>query len=306
VNTPLPRFLQVLYVFIAFACSGLSVSAEEHTLSLRILGSGGPGYNASRAESSVLVRYGSIEILVDMGNGTLAGLSEAGIRPNQLEALFITHHHLDHTQEFMPVLAGSLLGRKAPALVGPQGINVLAASTQSFYQNDITYRRSNIGVAGATPVPEVREVSGGEQFTIDGIDVRCARVNHTIETIAYRFDAAGKSIVISGDLYFSENLITLAQDVDVLVVDSGSLARTSREEKNPRQAIGPTPARANTQGQSHSTLEELIAMLSAANAKVVILTHLPNKPIDEEAVKAVFATAGINSIIIFAVDGMEL
>ena len=299
-------FLRVILFLTAFTYSSLSVSADENTLSLIILGSGGPGYNASRAEASVLIRYGDIEILVDMGNGTLAGLSEAGTRPNQLEALFITHHHLDHTQEFMPILAGALLGRKAPVIVGPEGINALADCTQSFYKDDITYRRANMGVTGAIPVPEVREVSGGEQFYIYDISVTCAGVNHTIETIAYRFDAAGRSIVVSGDLYYSENLISLAQGADILVLDSGSLAGAGQGKPNPRQTSSTDPARASTQGQSHSTLEELIAMLIDTDVKFVVLTHLPNKPINEEAVKAAFAAAGIDSVILFATDGMEL
>jgi len=47
-------------------------------------------------------------------------------------------------------------------------------------------------------------------------------------------------------------------------------------------------------------------MLIDTDVKFVVLTHLPNKPINEEAVKAAFAAAGIDSVILFATDGMEL
>lgn len=286
------RFRQVVGTLLLLVLG----NAYGDDVSVRILGSGGPGYNAERAEAAVLVRFGDVKFLVDMGNGTLAGLSKAAVRPGQLAALFITHHHIDHNQELIPVFASALLGRNAPTVVGPAGTQTQTDFASTFYRNDVAYRRANIGIPGAAPHAEVREVKGGEEFTLHGIAIKTLAVNHSVETIAYRFEKDGKSVVVSGDLYYSESLVALAQNVDILVIDGGPVSI-------PRgRTIESTKARP----RSHSTFDEIIAMLAKANAKTVVLNHLPARAINETAVRDAITHAGIRSQIVFAYDGLEL
>ena len=284
------RLLSVLF----FALIGSAVGADEG-VSVRILGSGEPGYNAERAEAAVLVSFGAEQLLVDMGNGTQAGLSKAGLRAPQLAALIITHHHIDHNQELIPILANALLRQTAPMAVGPAGIKAQADFARNFYQEDIAYRRANIGTPGSIPIPEVKEIKGGEEFTLGGITVKTAAVNHSIETIAYRFEKDGKSVVVSGDLYYSESLIKLAKNADILVLDGSPASmpngRGSAQNGKPR---------------SHSTFDEIITMVKESSAKTVVLNHLPNRAIDEAAVRAAFTKAGVASQIVFAYDGQVL
>ena len=84
-----PRMILNLtgFLFTTLLSPILSAQAADTGFSLRILGSGGPGYNPQRAEPSVLLRLGDDLILVDMGNRTQAGLAEAGVRRNELSAL---------------------------------------------------------------------------------------------------------------------------------------------------------------------------------------------------------------------------
>ena len=53
----------------------------------------------------------------------------------------------------------------------------------------------------------------------DNVKVTAAIVEHPLvpTTFAYRFDGADRSIVISGDTHRADNLVKLAQGVDVLV-----------------------------------------------------------------------------------------
>ncbi len=46
-----------------------------------------------------------------MGNGTQANLNKLGVNIRKLSALFFTHHHLDHNEEFVPIFIRSLLGK---------------------------------------------------------------------------------------------------------------------------------------------------------------------------------------------------
>ena len=75
-----------------------------------------------------------------MGNGTQARLNEAGIRPRQLNALFFTHHHLDHNEEFAPIFIGVLLGGQPFLIAGPEKTKAYVQAITSLYDEDIEYR----------------------------------------------------------------------------------------------------------------------------------------------------------------------
>ena len=285
--------------FTAMVVSASLVQAAD--LKVQILGSGGPGYNPQRAEASVLIRTGDADLLVDMGNGTAAALDKAGVRANSLAALMMTHHHIDHDQEFAPLLVNTLLGPQGPAVIGPSGTQTLTDFVTGFYKEDIAYRRSNGGRTAAFPLPSVREVHGGESFDLLGMAVKTAAVKHTIETVAYRFDSNGKSVVVSGDLYYSESLAVLAKNADLLIIDSGGVAAVGRVADSGQVARN---GGANTE-RSHSTAEELVKMVADANVKAVVLTHFGQRPVDEDAVRRLFA-ASTDCKVVFAVDMLEL
>lgn len=296
--------------FAAMVVSASLVQAAD--LKVQILGSGGPGYNPQRAEASVLIRAGDADLLVDMGNGTAAALDKAGVRVNALAALMMTHHHIDHDQEFAPLLVKTLLGPQGPAVIGPSGTKILTDFVTGFYKEDIAYRRSNGGRTGAVPLPSVREVHGGERFDLLGMVVTTAAVKHTTETVAYRFDLNGKSVVVSGDLYYSESLAVLAQNADLLIIDSGGVAVVGRAAGGGQAARNGGPANrqvANSGGasteRSHSTAEELVKMVADARVKTVVLTHFGQRPVDEDAVRRLFA-ASTDCNVVFAVDMLEL
>jgi len=62
-----------------------------------VIDSAGGGYRSS--PSSVLIEDGGKRVLVDPGadrGGLLSGLSERGLRPDEIDLIFVTHPHLDH------------------------------------------------------------------------------------------------------------------------------------------------------------------------------------------------------------------
>ena len=44
-------------------------------------------------------------------------------------------------------------------------------------------------------------------------------MTHTMYNLAYRFEVGGRSIVISGDTAYDSDLVRLAKNVDILVLD---------------------------------------------------------------------------------------
>jgi ribonuclease BN (tRNA processing enzyme) len=244
--------------------------------SVIIIGSGGPPYNPKRSGPSAAIQYHGRFILVDMGNGTQAHLYEAGISFALIDAFFVTHHHRDHDEEFMPMLNTALVRGLPLEIVGTPSTKRLADFTADFYAEDIAYRIERTGrSAKSIPKPHVREIQGGESFNIGDVQVKTARVPHSIHTVAYRFDLGSQSIVISGDLTYSDALISLAHNADVLVMDSGaSVVRPGLR----RPADG-----AARHDAAHASAEEVAQMAEKAGAKKLVLTHIVPFEVDEES-----------------------
>ena len=249
------------------------------------VGTGSPQYDKDRSGPCAVVQLDGRCYLVDMGNGTQARLSEAGIGWRQFDALLFTHHHLDHDEEFVPVFIHTQLMGGRPTIAGPPGTSNYVEFIRRFYAEDMAYRlqRQN-RTAADLGKPVVRDLTGGEKFMLGRAKVTTAKVNHTIYTIAYRFDVDGKSIVISGDLSYSDSLVELARGADVLVIDSGaSPVRTGQGER----AGGGTgrPMGAGDATHAHSSRQEVCEMAQKAGVKKLVLTHIAPGEVDEEATK---------------------
>lgn len=326
------RILSALFFSAFLAPVSAQTTADQSKLSAVILGSGSPQYNPDRAGPSVLITYGDTKIIVDTGNGAQASLNEANVPIRDLDGLFFTHHHLDHNEEFIPIFIRSLLGGNAFQLAGPAPMTAMAESTLTLYKNDIEYRmrRSGRTLADAQGNYAIKELVGGESWTVGDIKITTAKVNHTIATTAYRFDAGGQSIVISGDLVYSASLSELAKDADYLIIDSGGTIRsggTQRRGQGQRQGQGQRrgqdqagqggAGRGQAGGQrgrggngggrerAHVTLEETARMASEAGVKNLVMTHFTAGEIDEAATTAELRK-GYSSAIIFAEDLMQL
>ncbi|MEM5948445.1 MBL fold metallo-hydrolase [Spirochaetia bacterium 38H-sp] len=298
----------VSLLIILFA--SLSVWAEEGGFKLRILGSGGPGSTQFRNEPAVLIENGSDFVLVDMGNGTWETLKKLGIKTSDIDAFFFTHHHMDHDQEFIPIFLSSYFGRESSlsAVVGTAGTGELVDFVLSFYKDDLLYRLSSIKKQRIEEIsrPEVREVHGGEEFSLLSFTIKTAAVNHTIETVAYRFEANGKTLVISGDLYYSPGLVQLAKDADILVLDAGGILSTANNSKKNYQSNKNKKLKSpESKVRSHSTSEEIVRMVEESTPKLVVLTHLPDRKVELEDIKLLFPESVRNNIML-AEDMLEL
>jgi ribonuclease BN (tRNA processing enzyme) len=259
--------------------------------SVVILGSGSPQFDPKRSGPSALIQYRGQYFLVDMGNGTQARLYELGVSLRDIAAILLTHHHLDHNEEFIPILVYRLLRGRNVDVIGPPGAEKYLSLTRDFYAEDMAYRMSR---RGWTPEdagqPVIREVKGGETFNLGGMKVTTTKVSHTIYTVAYRFDAGGQSIVISGDTTYSDSLIGLARNADVLVLDSG--ASITRQGANRR------PGGAGQHNEAHASFGEVCTMAQTSGVKKLVLTHVAPGEVDEVATTKTIGECYAGEVII--------
>jgi ribonuclease Z len=172
------------------------------------------------------VKVGNQKLLFDAGRGVPIRLSQIGIPMARIDTLFITHYHSDHVSGIPDLwLTGWLPAggqRKQPfRVIGPTGAKPLMGNLEKAYAADVRIRIADqdLPPAGATVVTE-EFASEGVVYERDGVRVTAFEVDHGVEikpAYGYRIDYKGRSVLISGDTRFSENLIRNGIGVDLLV-----------------------------------------------------------------------------------------
>ena len=273
-------------ILVLFVITTLNIVAKDETdkLSVTIIGSGSPIYNEDRGGASVLITNGQDKILLDMGNGTQENLDKLNEDPRDLSALLFTHHHLDHNEEFVPLLVRLLMGRNDFIVKGPIGTEELTEANLELYKEDIGYRlkKTNRSLEDRRDALSVENIVGGDTFKVGDIKISTLEVPHTIYTMAYRFDYLGDSVVITGDLTYTDALAPFAKDADFMIIDSGGMimdkgGRRSKIVKKKSKSNGSSKERA------HLNLDESSKIAKDAGVKNLVYTHFTKGNIDEKA-----------------------
>ncbi len=190
----------------------------------------------NRAQSSILVENGGTKILIDAGIGCYHRLEELGIGVDEIDAICITHHHLDHNGDVLNILkARWLMGCGNLTIFGPPGSRAFFESLLEAYP----YLRGKLKFS----------VEEKESFDISGIKFRTVRTYHSIESRGYIVDDA---LAVSGDTRAFKEFI--AQECIVMV----------------HELSLPFGYEADT----HTTPENLKSVLPYCKAEKLYLTHL--------------------------------
>jgi ribonuclease Z len=254
------------------------VEEEDYTFKLTMLGTGSPVLNEDNMGAGTLLEYGDNKYLVDCGYGVVLNLYKAKVNLGEVTNVFFTHLHTDHYVDYLQLLVRGKqtnYNRQELNVFGPTGTTNLHDTLIELNKEDLDYRVSALGKDnnGIRDNVEIKELVGENSFEFKGLKVSTTNVPHTIETLAYRFEADGVSIVFSGDLIYSEDFIELAKDADVAIMD-GMLSSGKFTDGKSEKFMA-------SFAESHGTLEDIVTMAAKANVKTLILNHFP-PGVDEE------------------------
>src|SRR5215213_8502222 len=264
-------------------------------LSLFFAGTAGSVPTARRGLPALLLRAGGDRLLFDCGEGTQQQLLRSAVGLPELDAIFVTHYHLDHWLGLLGMLKTfDLRARERPLTIyGPAGLRALVESMRP--------------VIGRTGYPlAVTELEPHDEVRFGGYNVAAFPVDHRVVAYGYafiedqrpgRFDAAaaralgvregpdfgrlqrgqevggvrpdqvvgparpGRRIVISGDTRPFQTTEVYAHDADVLVHEA-----TFLEEE-----------RARARETAHSTAGQAAALAKDAGVRLLALTHLSTR-----------------------------
>jgi len=184
-------------------------------MEITILGSGTCVPSLKRASPGLILRIGERVLLFDSGTGTLERMLKIGITYLDLDLVLYTHTHPDHIADLVPLVFACKYGenprRRDLPIIGGRGFK--------------TYFHALQGVYGHWLQPDLFRINITEVYDdildYDLFKVIAKPMNHLPESVGYRVESHdGSSVAISGDTDYCSNLVELARDVDVLVIES--------------------------------------------------------------------------------------
>jgi ribonuclease BN (tRNA processing enzyme) len=179
------------------------------------LGTGNAMPTGERFQTGLLLEQDSENessdpMLVDCGSGVLHALSRTDVGYEGISTVLLTHHHLDHVSDLLPLIkARWLAGREELTIVGPAGTSDLIDDLFSVHE----YMQGKVDLS-------IREVEPGS-FTLAGYDVQAMETRHSMYCLAYRFERGdgGPVFTFSGDSEAFDALTDFADGSTVLVHD---------------------------------------------------------------------------------------
>lgn len=253
-------------------------------MQLQVLGSGTSVPHFKRSSSAYWLQTSGGSILLDCAPSAVHRMAAEGCDWASLDAIWISHFHLDHVGGLAPFLFGikyapETRSRTKPLRIfGPSGLELLLKAFDSANG----YRL----LEQSFPI-EITEVETLQPFEIvTGVRAVAAKTPHTPESHAVHIrDADNVSLVFTSDTGFDQPLAALARHVDLLILEC-SFVKDKPVEK-------------------HLELAEAIFLIRKAAPQRALLTHFypewDNMVFDEAIAKF-----DPNCEIIEATDGLRI
>ena len=259
----------------AAALAPWPLAAQRGKTRLILLGTGGgPRPRKANSASAQVIVIDGAAYVVDCGDGVARQLAFAGVPLPALRHIFLTHQHSDHTADYgnLMWLAWTAGLRTRVDTWGPPPLGKMTRLFFEMNAADIDTRIADEGRVPLVPLVHVHELTAaGQVFQDEHVKVTAALVRHppVVPAFGYRFDAADRSIVISGDTAPSDDVIALARGADVLVHDALFPAGVDRLVANVPNAA--------TLKQSilshHTSAEDAGRVAQAAGVETLVLSH---------------------------------
>lgn len=227
-------------------------------MKVTILGSGTATPQLLRNASGILLETSEVNVLVDVGPGILRRLCEARFDYKKIDVILTTHFHPDHVSDLVSLLfahnyAYGVMRTEPFYLVGPRGL-------EQLYDGLVNIYGSWIVPTGNRLILKELHDEQSDHFHLKAMELIAIPAKHSHPSISVRINDRNKSVTISGDTAYSEDLAMLARNTDVFICEC------SMPE--------------DFQMPGHSSPSDAGKMAASANARKLVLTHF-YPPCDE-------------------------
>ena len=238
-----------------------------------LLGTGVPTPRPDRFGPSTLIEAGDQKLLIDAGRGATIRLYQIGVPIGQIDALFLTHYHSDHTVGIPDLwltgwLQSRFATRRAPfRVIGPVGANTLMSHLEKAYALDIKIRIEDEKLPAEGAAIVVEEFDNDRiVYEKNGVRVIAFEVDHgdvIKPAYGFRIEYGRRAVVISGDTRYNDNVVKYGAGADLLIHEVAIV--------RPELASKPYIKRIMAH---HTTAREAGAIFERAKPKLAAFTHL--------------------------------
>src|SRR5579863_8956674 len=224
---------------------------------LQFIGCGDAFGSGGRTNTCFHVTGEHVSFLIDCGASSLPALKRYGITRDDIDLILITHFHGDHFAGLPFLLLDAQFTRRTRPLTiaGPKGIETrLAQAMESLFENSSkTKQRFDIRVVALEP--KVTASFGA----VDVIPFPVVHGESGGPFLAYRIETEDRVIAYTADTEWTETLVPLGHNADVLIAESYTFDRPVK---------------------NHLSLKALEARLADIRPKRLILTHMSDDMLD--------------------------
>ncbi|MFD1149194.1 MBL fold metallo-hydrolase [Saccharothrix hoggarensis] len=224
-------------------------------MQLTVLGCSGSAPGPDQPTSGYLVEAGGVRIAMELGSGVFGRLMRH-CDPFDLDAVLLSHLHLDHCADFSsltvyrrehPAPPYDVTERRLPVFAPAHAPSRLAAAHAAS--------QAELATTDLTDTFDFVPLAPG-RYEVGPVEVEVAAMRHICESYGFRISHGGVSLVFSGDTVPCPELVRLARGADLLLADSAWRAQAGRAN------------------YLHMSGREAGEVAAAAGVRRLVLTHL--------------------------------
>ncbi len=238
-----------------------------HEVEVTILGSGTCAATSHRSMAGYHLYMAGQRLLLDIGDGVLRRLLEAGLPYEELDAILISHHHIDHIGDLLPYLwalrySPEVHREKPLTLIGPPATKELydrLAAAHGEWMHEL-------------PFPLGIEEWESREGQLGKIQIKTLPMYHSVPVNGYRLEASGKTLVYTGDTGYHPNVVDLAREADLLLIECSFLDGKDIDTHMTPMTVGQVAREA---GVKHVVVSHLYPECDRGPLEEQLRRHLP-------------------------------